>query len=259
MKKLAFLGGAAVLVGAGLLVTRSQAADHLDSPTQAGNPMADINDVYAWGDGTKVNLALTTSPGDDGTRSFGPGVQYVFHVTSKASQAAPNPEPPVAVLGGTETQVICTFDSSTAAKCWVKDAAGVKDFIEGDPSSENGITSVSGKVRLFAGRRSDPFFFNLQGFRDAAETIETLDANEPMGLPKDLAGCPNQLLDPEVNAILQELAKVPSTAAAPCPPNVRDCFAALNVMAIVVQLDKGLVNLGENKYISVWASTHAGS
>ena len=48
-------------------------------------PMADIADVYAWitSDATKVNLALTVSPADDGMRHFGPAVVYAFHVNSR--------------------------------------------------------------------------------------------------------------------------------------------------------------------------------
>ena len=113
MKKLAFLGGALGLgVGALLVAHSTQAADHLDSPAAASNPMADIADVYAWNttDATKVNLIMTVSPGDPGTRSFDPSVQYVFHVNSYATFLAPNP---------TETKVICTFASDTSAECWV--------------------------------------------------------------------------------------------------------------------------------------------
>lgn len=254
MKKLAYLGVLAGLGSAAALATRGHAADHLDAPAAAQNPLADIADVYAWGDGAKVNLAMTVSPGDDGTRELGPGVQYVFHVTSKATQA--NDTPPVGITGGSETQVLCTFASPTSARCWVRDMAGVKDFIEGDPSNPNGITSVSGKIRLFAGRRSDPFFFNLQGFRDAVAAVE---ATPELGRMPDAAGCPDGLTEIQVAGVRDELVKTPATTQAPCPPNVKDCFGALNVLAIVVQVDKGLVNTPDNKYIAVWASTHAGS
>jgi hypothetical protein len=254
LKKLAYLGGVAAALSAAFWVEGGHAADHVDAPALAQNPLADLNDVYVWSDGAKVNLAMTTSPGDDGMRAFGPGVQYVFHVTSKATQA--NDAPPVAINGGAETQIICTFASSTSARCWVKDVAGVKDYVEGDPSSANGISSVSGKVRLFAGRRSDPFFFNLQGFRDAVTAVEnTPEATRGL----DAAGCPAGLTETQIAAVRDERVKTPAQAQAPCPPGVRDCFGGLNVLAIVVQVDKGLVNTPDNKYIAVWGSTHAGS
>src|SRR6476620_2884426 len=101
------MGCALLLAGSG------HAADHIDSDSLAAAPLAmgDINDVYTWmsSDGSKVNLVMTVSPADPGGRSFGPGVQYVFHLTSK-SGAAPD------VVGkpasGVTTTVICTFPTT---------------------------------------------------------------------------------------------------------------------------------------------------
>jgi hypothetical protein len=103
-----------------LLATKGQAADHVDSPTLATNPMADITDVYAWMTGSNLNLVMDVSPSDDGTRSFAPAVQYVFHVTSKAGLGVGDP-------GGTETQVILRFASNTSVECWVTSAGGTLD------------------------------------------------------------------------------------------------------------------------------------
>ena len=250
MKKLALVGGVLV-TGAGLaalLVANrtSEAADHLDGPAASANPMADINDVYTWmtSDGSKMNLAMTVSPGDDGSRHFGTSVQYVFHVTSIPSFG----------MAGTETKVICTFASDTSAQCWVGD----KDYVKGDPSATAGITSTDGKVRVFAGHRSDPFFFNLQGFRDA---VAFVDANAG-GLPKDSHFCPDLSVatagnDADNLRIMLGTTGVARTPAqAPCPAGQLDCFAGLNVMAIVLQVDKTLLNSGANTITSVWASTH---
>lgn len=262
MKKLAYLGGVAgVGLVAALVATQTgHAADHLDSSTLAGNPLADINDVYVWmnGDATKVNLAMSISPADPGDRAFGPDVQYVFHVTSKEQLG-------VLVPGGNETRVICTFESSTSAQCWIADSSGTKDYVTGDPSNPAGITSTSGKVRLFAGRRSDPFFFNLQGFRDAVGAVRTV-ANTA-GFVADAAGCPTacgatDLMCNNSAAAVRDLLgaqrPVPTPAPVPaCPDNNRDCFINLNVLAIVLQVDKTLFNSGTNTTLAVWGSTHA--
>jgi len=236
---------------AALLATQvGHAADHLDSPTLATMPMADINDVYSWMDGTRLNLAMTISPVDVDTRTFGPAIQYVFHVHSKTGIG-------VGVQGtGTETRVICTFMLNTSAQCWVTDAAGeVKDYITGDPSTTAGTSSISGKIRLFAGKRSDPFFFNLQGFRAA---IAAVKAAVPT-ITLDAAGCPNNLTNPQVQAVAANLGGLVATPSPPCPANQLDCFANLNVKVILVQLDKSLVTVGPNTAVGVWASTHAGS
>jgi hypothetical protein len=261
MKKLAYLGGVAGVgvVAAALVATQTgHAADHLDSSTLAPNPLADLNDVYAWmnGDATKVNLAMTISPADPGDRAFGPDVQYVFHVTSKEQLG-------VLVPGGNETRVICTFASPTSAECWIADSTGTKDYVTGDPSNTAGITSTSGKVRLFAGRRSDPFFFNLQGFRDAVGAVK---ATPSPVLTQDAAGCPTTCLGDAdcggtadaLRGLLGGQRPVPTPAPVPaCPDNNRDCFINLNVLAIVLQVDKTLFNTGSNTTLAVWGSTHA--
>src|SRR5262245_874741 len=112
LKKLALIGAiVGVVIGVAIATRPTEAADHLDAPTVAmpANRMPDINDVFAWmnTDGSKINLAMTVSPAEDGTHSFGPSVQYVFHVTSHpgATNAA------AFVAPGTESRVICTFAS----------------------------------------------------------------------------------------------------------------------------------------------------
>ena len=257
MKKLVFAGGA-LAVGLSLFVVqqKSHAADHLDAPGVTTNPLADINDVYTWMESagaaapTKVNLVMTVSPGDDGTRTFGPGVQYVFHVTSKAndSNGDGNLDYGVGIPAGTETKVICTFASNTSAQCWV---GGNKDYITGDPTATAGITSASGKVKMFAGRRSDPFFFNLQGFRNAVASVEAASSS----LTLNAAGCPN-LTSTTAAALVEQLGASQVTPAPPCATGT-DCFANLNVMALVLQVDKSLLNATGNDVVSVWASTHA--
>jgi hypothetical protein len=223
----------------------SHAADHLDSPTLATNPMADINDVYAWmtPDLLHVNLAMSISPGDPGTamnpssRHFGPSILYVFHVTSVPAFGMP----------GTETKVICKFNSDTDAACWV----GGVDYVQGDPSNTAGVSSTDGKIKLFAGLRSDPFFFNLQGFRDALSAVEGATT-----ITADAAGCPqlNDNLGALLRGKLQEGAQ--ATAGFPCATDSADCFAHLNAKVIVLQIDKTLLNTTGHTMLAVWASTH---
>jgi hypothetical protein len=225
--------------------TTSHAADHFDSPTLMSNPMADIADVYAWmtPDVLNVNLAMSISPNDDGraggpasTRHFGPSILYTFHVSSVASLG----------MAGTETLVTCKFSSDTDAECWV----GNRDYVHGDPSNTMGVSSQDGKVKLFAGLRSDPFFFNLQGFRDGVKLAEAT------AVAPDVAGCP-LLTDAQGLAIRNKLQEPKqATAAAPCATDNADCFVHLNVKMIVLQIDKNLLNLGSHTVLSVWASTN---
>ena len=254
MKKLVLLGATiGVAAGALALSHKSHAADHLDSPSVAmpANQMADIGDVYTWmtSDAAKINFAMTVSPADMGTNSFGPSVQYVWHVTDHPG--ATN----VSAFGkpGTETKLICTFASNTSAQCWVVQGTDVKDYVKGDPSTA--MTSADGKLKVFAGRRSDPFFFNLAGFKNAVGAAETLlGAGMADIRPSD--GC-LELTAAQGAAAQQLLIATSATAVGPCPANQKDCFANFNVMAIVVQADKTLFLQNTDHLLSVWGSTHA--
>jgi hypothetical protein len=265
LKKLVFFLGATIALGVGtLLVTKTtHAADHLDAPAVSSQPLADINDVFAWmaADGTHLNLAMTISPGDDGTRHLSPSVLYVFHVTASAAFGA----------AGTETKIVCKFTTDTHHECWV----GNVDYVSGDANMLGmtpGVFSLSGKIHLYVGRTADPFFFNLQGFRDAANYVENAGA-----LPLNAAGCPdtgvaatnNSVIgtplrnclfgDPNAGATRTTACPgSPGVSAAPCSTTSADCFASLNVISIVLVLDKSLVTTAANPVIGVWASTHAG-
>jgi hypothetical protein len=240
VQKLASVGGVAGLAVVALLATRGQAADRASPAAVAANPMAEITDLYAWMAGSNLSLVMDVSPFDDGTHGFDPSVQYVFHLTSKSGIGVGAP-------GGTETKVILRFASNTSVECWVTDAGGVttKDYVSGDPSSLAGIRSKQGKLRVFAGRRSDPNFSNPTNFSNAAAELGT---NLTNSTNLDTAGCP-ALVASEAGTIRTMLTPLATV----------DTFATANVMAIVVQVDKSLVNVDTNTAVGIWGSTHAGS
>src|ERR1041384_1144036 len=235
LTKLASLAGGAGLAAVAVLASRGQAADHVDSPTLASNPMADITDVFAWMTGSNLNLIMDVSPRDDGTHGFDASVVYVFHLTSKAGVG-------VATSAGTETRVICKFASNLSVECWVVGGSTTKDYVTGDPSNTAGVTSILGKVKVFAGRRSDPFFFSQTGFTSAIATF----LGQSTGMP-DGAGCPKLMTPGQAGSVRSALT------------GGSDDFATTNVMAIVVQLDKSLVNATGNTTVALWGSTHAGT
>jgi hypothetical protein len=236
LKNFASLGGVAGLAAAAVLASRGQAAERT-AAAPAVSPMADITDVYAWMSGSKLNLVMDVSPHDDGMAAFGPAVLYAFHLTSKSGLGLGEP-------GGTETQVICRFDSNISLQCWVVSGGATKDYVIGDPSNTAGVTSPSGRVKVFAGRRSDPAFFNLSGFNTAMAGFAP-----QLGVPSttDGAGCPSGVLLDKFVTLRTQLG------------TGSDSFATSNVMAIVVQIDPALVNTGNNSVVAVWGSTHVGT
>ncbi len=229
MKKLTWFALAtAVAMGAGL-VGSVYAADHGDSPRAAADPAADLADLYAWmdaTDGEKLNLIMTLASNG----AFSDAVDYVFHVNSDDDgPLGPNPQ--------VETAITCSFDGDGMVTC-----EGGGSSVSGDASDEQGITSDDGYLRVFAGLRDDPFFFNLAGLNATVEAVIAAATGEPP-LAFDDDGCP--LLD---DATAAQLRMVISTA-----PNGDD-FGGLNVLALVVQVDRSLVN-GNGDILGVWAST----
>lgn len=188
-------------------------------------PAADIHNVYAWmtRDGRQVNLAMTLSPFDQGTE-FGGDTLYVFHVGTHELAAGPELS---------STRIICRFRSKTDIECWI----GAR-YLRGNPISGFG----NGDVQIFAGRRNDPFFHDLDGFENAAPRM-VLERQAPIGP----AGC--RLVTPaSAAAVLADLTG---------PPPV-DRYEAENVLALVLQLRKSLLGVSSAAtVVSIWASTHA--
>lgn len=213
-----------------------KSADHRDAPATTADPASDINDVYAFVNGGKVVLAMTVSPFATATSKFSNVTKYVFHVSSGTA------------FGTTTSNVdiICTFSADAVQKvsCWV----GTADYLTGDATGAAGLTSASGKTKVFTGLRQDAFFFNLQGFKD---TVSAVEAAAP-SLSFNIWGCPH--VDAATATSLQNTLKETTSTAAPSKTQADD-FATANTLAIVVELDPSLVNAG-GPMLSVWGSTN---
>lgn len=231
MKKQTWFALATAVALGAVFVGGVYAADHGDSPRASADPAADIADLYAWmdaTDGEKLNLIMTmTSNG-----AFSDAVDYVFYVNSDDDgPLGPNPQ--------AETTITCSFDGDGMVTC-----EGGGSSVSGDASDAQGIMSNDGNLRVFAGLRDDPFFFNVAGFNATVEAVIGAAIGEPP-LAFDDDGCP--LLDDATAAQLRTLI---STA----PDD--DGFGGLNVLALVVQVDRSLVN-GNGDILGVWASTRS--
>lgn len=237
--------GLAVAVIGGVLVFREPAArsaDHLDSPATKADPTVDLNDLYTWMDGNNVILVLTSNFSATPTTKFSDSVQYVFHTSSGAGYGAVT----------SNYDIICTFAVDQKISCWY----GTDGVVTGDASKETGLSSADGKVKVFAGPRADPFFFNLEGFKATVGAVEGFVASNPAACVSDLtytncvnaSGCP-QLTPTTAGALGAQLSHS-ADGGAP-----QDFFANLNGLAIVVSIDKGLVTKGGG-VVAAWASSH---
>jgi hypothetical protein len=225
--KLQNLALAAALLG---LPAVALAADHIDSPAAEGESTADITDLYAWmsSDAQHLNLVLDVHHNAGPNASFSDATQYVFHVNSSVGYGEAQ----------SETAVLCQFYDETHIECWAGD-----EYLTGDPSDPEGIVSASGKLRVFAGLRNDPFFMELAGFK---ETVGIVVGAAP-SLTFDEHGCP--AVDAATSgALVGQLQSGPGGVAA------SDTFAGSNVLALVVQVDKSVVTSG-GPLLSSWGTT----
>ena len=135
-----------------LLALGAQAADHRESALTTGDPAADIADVYAWHDDVQRTLVAaitfdgikTPTPGQEGT--FDPDVLYTLNLDN---------------------------DGDNVADLQIQTRFVVVQGVPGSPVPVIGpVERVvrRGKVRVFAGLRDDPFFFDLEGFRQTVMT-----------------------------------------------------------------------------------------
>jgi hypothetical protein len=214
-----------------VLPVTALAADHTDSPSTTSEAAADIADVYAWmtTDAAKVNLTMTVNPFASTDTQLSDAVQYVFHINSSSGYGEVQ----------TETLAQCQFPAVDKVQCWIGD-----HYLTGDPRDPKGITNTDGSIKIFAGVRNDPFFFELGGF---LKTVDTVIAAAP-SLSFDENSCP--ALDSDTSAALVGLLQ-----SNPDGGPAKDTLAGANVIALVIQVNKELLNKGGD-VLSVWASTH---
>ncbi|MFJ1468739.1 DUF4331 family protein [Massilia orientalis] len=203
----------------------TSASDHLDSPKVIADPRVDIGDIYAWtsADGRRLNLVMTVVG-----HALDRNAEYAFHIDS-------GPRFPDTTA---RTDIVCRFASKTQADCLI----GRDETIQGDPGRLAGLASASGRSRLFAGLRDDPFFNNVKGSRAAFD----LAAAALPRVARDAAGCP-AYTPAQTAAILDQWRHTDGGPA-------RNFLAGWTPMAIVLEVDLGLVNRG-GPVLAVWADT----
>lgn len=236
MRKMRYLQGAcalAITAGAAWAI----AADHLDGPAAKADAASDITDLYAWANGNKVTVIMNVSPLAGAESKFSDAVQYAFHLENSAGYG----------MAGEKTDVVCTFDATQAINCVLGTPGGnVVDSVKGIANGEAGVTSDSQKLKVYAGLRADPFYFNLTSFNDAVATVKAAAG----GLTFDMSGCPD--LDATTSTLLIGMLQGTNMGAGAAV----NFFESVNVLSIVLEIDKSLLNGGN--IVAVWSSTHQG-
>jgi hypothetical protein len=218
MRLVLLAGAAALAVG-----TPASASDHLDTSAVVADPRADIGDLYAWmsPDAKRLNLVMTIVG-----QSFSERLTYSFVVDSGAR------------FGATTQSLTITCRVGAETACVAGDVA-----VSGDASVPQGLASADGRLRVFAGRRDDPFFNNVRGSRDA---FTFAGAALTAGAARDAAGCPR--FEPVVAYEILDRWRY-TDGGAP-----RNFLAGWTPMALVVSVDVSVV-AGGGRTLAVWGAT----
>lgn len=189
-KSIAFLALAGIAAPVALLGT-SHASDHADTPDIAANPGTDITDVHLFpspADKSKVVLSMCVHPlitaGHGTDTPFDPNVLYQFKIDSTGD--------------GVEDLVIQTrFSGVNNGGQQVYVSKPIVPSTRGTMNRQEPLLAVTGMtnqtfspmngMRVFAGGREDPFFFDLEQFfnifPDRATPITGVAVNDP-NVPK---------------------------------------------------------------------------
>lgn len=142
-----------------MLIGSAFAADHIDGDTAAADPAADLTDLFAWHDDSKVyvavNFAGAGSTIDSGM--YDADVLYGVHIDLDGDYD-----------NGAETDIWIRFgqDSQGNWGVQVENLPGAGAPVVGPVEAV--VAAPGGKV--FAGVRNDPFFFDFAGFNDTIAT-----------------------------------------------------------------------------------------
>ncbi len=219
--RFAAIGTAALVVALGAAPMLARSADHLDAPgltPPSGRLDADINDVFAFqgSDASRTVLAVTTHPaaGAIAPLTYATDVNYTINVdrNGDAVQDLAYVFRFQAPSGGAQAYAVTRYTG-----------AGARSLTQGlayGNGTTGTATTMKGSARVFAGLRSDPFFFDLAAFRGAV-----------LGIPNGRTFC-----DQAGGAGI-------------------DFFAPLNANAMVIEVPDAALG----SQIGVWATTSDGS
>ena len=185
-RKWALLGLVAIAPIA--FLARGHASDHADTPNIAANPGQDITDVFMFpSPENSKNIVLVMNvhpligPGNGPSTSFDPNVLYQFKIDSNGD--------------GIEDQVIQAQFSGTGPTQTVAIAGPLKPSTTGSFNRAEPTFSTTGTInttfsptpgmKVFAGAREDPFFFDLEQFFNIFPDRATPLTGTPVNNPND--------------------------------------------------------------------------
>lgn len=244
-KKLALLAAGVAVVPV-LFLARARGSDHADTPYLAQTPGQDLSDVFIFPSPSNANnvvLVMNCHPlipsGQGSSVSFDPNTLYQFKIDNTGD--------------GIEDLVIQAKFTGTGASQQVQIAGPVKPSLTGTtaqfmtPNSVVGTLNqaftTSNGMQVFAGPREDPFFFDLNQFF-------TIFPDRAYSLASSIVNTSGQTVSTSPANPNQPMA----TSWRPAG-QAQDFLKGFNVLSIVVELPKSLLDTGSTHKIGLWCTT----
>ena len=184
-RKLAAFGAAVVALTIGVAPILTNAADHLDAPALGGTVVngqiaphsehgdRDINDVYVFRAPDNANrtvIAMTVNPAINlFGGNFGRNVRYIFNIDRNGDNKAD-----LAYVARFER---ADRDGDQDYRIKKYTGSGARDLEDGIPvawgETNGGSAATRNNLKVWAGVRSDPFFFDLLGFIGTTTLLKT--------------------------------------------------------------------------------------
>ncbi len=218
MRKLRQFAVLAVVVLAltlGLAALGAGAADHLDAPVTRTDGRLDINDVYAFTHDDNTVLVMTVNPAagvlSPTALRYSPGARYELLIDNNGDYKED-------LMLRVRAERPRSNGAQRVNLYWHDLSSGTQRRIAAGMSDKNLAVKTGGS--FYVGLRDDPFFFDLQAFRD------------------QIGGAGGSRTFCDADAV--------------------DFFAGLNTTAIVVEVPSSRLT-GDGSVINVWGRTITGS
>jgi Domain of unknown function (DUF4331) len=261
-----------------------KSSDHQDTYNLAtrSNTSADITDVFVFPSPTNPNnvvFALDTTPlipaGMGTAKFFDPTLMWQF----KISHVAGGPEDQVIQFGvsGTDASQKITMYGPAAPN----EVGTTNTFVASTGSfNYNKTANLPGGIKVYAGPRADPFYFDLFAFftflgdrnfsthssQSDPGPGDTLYNGDNVGAPGQLAPGYDKSANPDTPSFNGfKSGTLSGTGGYACSTNpsqnvLADLAGGFNVLSFVVEVPRSMLTNGfSSSLIHVWATTNSSS
>jgi hypothetical protein len=248
----AFGGGLAVLalVLTGVLfdVQTARSSDHQDSPTTVAHPAADITDVFLYPAGdhpANVVLQMNVDPllthATASQAALDPAVLYQFKIAHGTNAGPEDMVVQVQASGAGTSQTVNVYGPFTTTTPGVTATVNAGALAGSVPFGSTTTAPFTNGMKVFAGPRADPFFFDLFAFFAFLPDRNYQTAGSPPHAPFSFK------------------FPTPAGAFASCLQGTPvDALSAngFNVLSIVIEAPRTLLApAGGSQMIHLWATT----